>query len=466
MIDNNNSLGLGKRYLKVVEAIIENMPIPISVVDQDEKFAIINRSYELAFNLNRKQLLGKHYSINVGVNEPSIHKIAQSTREHCSGTKIMGKNDRLVKVEGFPVIIDGQLVCSVAVIHELSSVQRHLAALNEANLRLRDAALQKAQYTFADIIHESDEMRSTIICAKKAASTNVTILLRGESGTGKELFAQAIHSASLRSSKQFVSVNCTSIAESLLESILFGYAGYAFTGAKREGAIGLFEAANGGTIFLDEVGDMSPPLQMSLLRVLQEKEITRIGETKPRAVDVRVITATNADLESKVAEGTFRRDLYYRLGVFPIVIPPLRERQEDLRLLTMRFVQKFAEEFDRKLTGIDEDCWSILLKHNWPGNVRELQNTVMRGVVNANPDATRIQQSDISLLKNDSSPKQCEQKIAYCGESYKDLFMEWEKNMLLNIYTQENYSKTQTAKRLDLSVRSIYQKIKEYGIYS
>ncbi|MGI6695957.1 MAG: sigma-54 interaction domain-containing protein [Christensenellales bacterium] len=463
-MDGSNLLGFGKQYLEIIEAIIENMPIPISVVDYNERFALINRSYEAAFNLNRANLLGKHYSVNVGVNEPSIHKIAQTTREYCSGTKVMGKNDRLVKVEGFPIIIDGQLVCSVAVIHELSSVKGHMVALNEANARLRDATLQKADYTFKDIIHKSESIKSTIRNAKRAASTDVTVLLRGESGTGKELFAQSIHNASLRCGKPFISVNCTAIAESLLESILFGYAGQAFTGAKREGAVGLFEAANGGTIFLDEVGDMSSVLQMSLLRVLQEKEIMRVGETKPRSVDVRIIAATNADLEARVIEGKFRRDLYYRLCVYPIEIPPLRNRQNDLQLLTLHFIRKYAKEFRRNVSDIDESCWPLILQHSWPGNIRELQNTIMRGVVNAGPEAKKLLTKDISFLKSAVQTPTTESKTKYSNGTYKDLFMQWEKDMLQDVYTQEKYNKTQTAKRLALSVRSVYEKLKIHGI--
>ena len=300
-----NSLeGNGEKYCEILKAIIENQPVPISVVDREEKFTLLNRSYEMAFNIKREQLLGKHYSIHVGMDEKSIHKVVQSTHNYYSGTKIMGHNERLVQVEGFPVFLDGQLVCSVAVIHEFSSVEKHMTALNDAHLRLREGALQKARYSFSDIVHASEKINYVISRAKTAAPTNVTVLIRGESGTGKELFAHAIHQESARSRMKFVSINCTSIPESLLESILFGYAGQSFTGARKEGATGLFEAADGGTVFLDEIGDISPSLQMNLLRVLQEKEITRIGETKPRTIDVRIIAATNADLE---VQGVKRR---------------------------------------------------------------------------------------------------------------------------------------------------------------
>ncbi len=460
-----NSLKQGRTdYSAVIEEIIENQPVPISVVDLDERFTLFNRSYEIVFNIKREQLLGKHYSIHVGLDEKSIHKVVLSTQQYYSGTKIMGRNERLVQVEGFPVFIDGRMVCSVAVIHEFSSVERQMSALNDAHLNLREATLQKAKYSFEDIVHASGSIEQLIARAKTAASTHVTVLLRGESGTGKELFAHAIHRASARSGKKFVSVNCTSIPESLLESVLFGYAGQAFTGAKKEGSTGLFEAADGGTIFLDEIGDISPSLQMTLLRVLQEKEVTRIGETKPRTIDVRIITATNADLEAKVSAGAFRLDLYYRLNVFPIHIPPLRERPEDIVSLTEHFLRRYSMEFGRHVSAIDPECWPLLTCHDWPGNVRELENTVMRSVVNASPEADAIRKGDVQLLEN-PQPGRPQNRIRLAENGrYRELFAAWEANLFRDAYLLEEKNKTRLAKRLDLSVRTVYQKLKEYGI--
>lgn len=453
-----------RNYCAVIEEIIENQPVPISVVDREERFTLFNRSYEIVFNIRREQLLGKHYSIHVGLDEKSIHKVVLDTQEYHAGTKIMGRNEKLVQVEGFPVFVGGELVCSVAVIHEYSSVERQMSALNSAQLSLQESSFRHNHHSFDDIIHASAGMEALIARAKIAAETHVTVLIRGESGTGKELLARAIHQESARRKRKIICVNCTAIPESLLESILFGYTGHAFTGAKKEGAIGLFEAADGGTVFLDEIGDISLPLQMSLLRVLQEKEITRLGETKPRPIDVRIIAATNADLEQKVSCGAFRLDLYYRLNVYAIDIPPLRERPEDLVVLTEWFIQKYALEYGRRPVKLEEDCWPVLKAHGWPGNVRELENTVIRGIVNVGRDRGAIRREDIQLLPSAGNIVTRTRNEAGDKIKYRELFMDWESGMLREVYAQEGMNKSRTARRLDLSVRTVYQKLKQYGI--
>ena len=227
-----------------------------------------------------------------------------------------------------------------------------------------------AKYHFKDIIHDSPAMEMAIRTAQQIAITDHTVLIRGESGTGKELVAQSIHNASFRSNEPFVAVNCASLPETLLESELFGYEAGAFTGADNKGKIGLFEQANHGTIFLDEIGDISPKVQSQLLRTIQEKQIMRVGSDRLIDVDIRLITATNRDLEAAVNAGTFRSDLFFRLNVLPLVLPPLRKRKEDIPSLMKHFLGSAY----RNLTSEDRRA---LMAYDWPGNVRELENAAV-----------------------------------------------------------------------------------------
>ncbi|MCL6518036.1 MAG: sigma 54-interacting transcriptional regulator, partial [Alicyclobacillus sp.] len=242
--------------------------------------------------------------------------------------------------------------------------------------RIRQTHGHVARYTLEDILGESPRIREAKALAEKMAKSDGTVLLLGESGVGKELFAQAIHNASPRAGRPFVAVNFSALPESLMESELFGYEEGAFTGARKGGKAGLLELADGGTVFLDEIGDATPAVQVRLLRVLQEKQILRVGGTKVRSLDIRVIAATHRDLDAMAASGQFRRDLYYRLAVFPLVIPPLRDRPEDVFRLFLHFLG------DPGRYRLDPRLRQWLTSYSWPGNVRELQNCALyaRGV--------------------------------------------------------------------------------------
>ncbi|HYW79954.1 MAG TPA: sigma-54 dependent transcriptional regulator [Thermoguttaceae bacterium] len=244
----------------------------------------------------------------------------------------------------------------------------------------------ESRYKFENIVGNSKEMQAVYELIARISATNTTALIRGESGTGKELIARAIHFNSPRKTKQFVAVDCGALHDNLLESELFGHVKGAFTGAV-SAKKGLFEAADGGTLFLDEIGSTSLILQTKLLRVLQERVFTPVGHTQEQKTDVRLITATNKDLEEMVAEGTFREELFYRLNIVPIQVPPLRDRKEDIPALATRFVEKFREETGCEVTGISPETLSLLLDYDWPGNVRELENVIHRAVVLA-PEKT------------------------------------------------------------------------------
>jgi transcriptional regulator with PAS, ATPase and Fis domain len=275
----------------------------------------------------------------------------------------------------------------VAVIKDLSEIHRLNSMLEQAHRIIREL---EAKYTFDDLIGENPAFRRAVERARVAAGTPATVMLRGESGTGKELFAHAIHNASDRREKHFIRVNCASLTESVLESELFGYEEGAFTGAVKGGRPGLFEEANGGTIFLDEIGLMSLNTQGKLLRVLQEKELRRVGGTRTIPVDVRVIAATNLNLRKEIEEGRFREDLYYRINVMPIVIPSLRERREDIPLICAHLIHRINQEYGRSIEGITREALDYLAAYDWPGNVRELENALRRAVITMAVSESRL----------------------------------------------------------------------------
>src|SRR4029079_13467309 len=249
-------------------------------------------------------------------------------------------------------------------------------------------------YDFDRIIGASGPLEKVLSVVRKVAKSNTTVLVRGETGTGKELIAGAIHHNSHRSARNFIKVNCAALQENLLESELFGHEKGAFTGADKQ-RIGRFEQADGGTLFLDEIGDMSANTQAKILRVLQEHEFERLGGTRTIRVDVRLIPATNRDLPSMVEAGTFREDLYYRLNVVTIEMPPLRERKEDVGALAGFFIRRFAGELKKKIEGLDPDALKLLMRYNWAGNIRELENAIERAVLLT--EGPQLSSSDLSL---------------------------------------------------------------------
>ncbi len=298
-----------------------------------------------------------------------------------------------------------------------------------------------------EIITESPEMKRLINLATNLASSDITVLIYGESGTGKELFARYIHRNSRRSQNRFIAVNCAAIPDNLLESELFGYEKGAFTGAT-ERKIGKFELANGGTMLLDEIGEMSMILQAKLLRVLQEREIDRIGGKDSIPIDVRVIATTNRDLSRECKEGRFREDLYYRLSVFPIRIPSLRERREDIPVIGRFFVEKFSRAFKKEISGFTDEALDVLMNRQWRGNVRELENVIQRAVLLCTDD--RIDTGHLVFDEADL--------MSPAGK-----LSDMEKELIIKTLRDVNGNKTKAAKILGISVRTIRNKLNEYG---
>ncbi len=316
----------------------------------------------------------------------------------------------------------------------------------------------KDKYAFENIIGQSGLMQNVFRSLEKITNSNVTVLIQGESGTGKELIARAIHHHSeARGGKPFVAVNCAALPESLLESELFGHEKGAFTGATNR-RVGKFEQANGGTIFLDEIGLMSPATQSKLLRVLQEREFERVGGNEIVKVDVRVISATNKDLEEAMKKSEFREDLYYRISVFPIKLPSLRERKDDVYPLAVHFLAKYNAQEGKEIEGISTDALELMTAYNWPGNVRELENAIERAVVLANGP---------ELLANDlpaAVRAMGEKKIYESDNTLASWIEKLEEQALREALLECEGNISQTAKKLGIGRATIYRKAKKYGL--
>ncbi|MDT2045533.1 sigma-54-dependent Fis family transcriptional regulator [Priestia aryabhattai] len=447
----------------MLEAIIQSSEEAISVVDEEGVGLLINPAYTKITGLQRSDIIGKPATTDISEGE-SMHMQVLKTRRAVRGVSMkVGPNKKDVVVNVAPVIVDGKLKGSVGVIHDISEIQQLTTELNRARQIIRTL---EAKYSFADIIGESEEFLLAIEQAKLAAKTPATVLLRGESGTGKELFAHAIHNASERKYNKFVRVNCAALSESLLESELFGYEEGAFSGAKRGGKRGLFEEANNGSIFLDEIGELSAHMQAKLLRVLQEKELVRVGGTSSIPVNVRVIAATNVNLEQGIAEGTIRQDLYYRLNKIPIQIPPLRLRKEDIEALALHLITKINQDYGRSVEGLSEDALKLLLHYDWPGNVRELENILGRAVIYMQYSEVLITAKHLPTLNNVSEQSESipVDFTIQNGETLSTLVEQYERDVILHVLKEHDYNKTKTAKRLNISIRALYYKLEKYGI--
>jgi len=318
-----------------------------------------------------------------------------------------------------------------------------------------------SNYRLDKLLTNSPKMQELYRIIGKVASTSATVLLSGESGTGKELIANTIHYNSLRSHGPLVKVNCGALPESLLESELFGHEKGAFTGAAAR-KLGRFELANKGTIFLDEIGEVSQSLQVKLLRVLQEREFERVGGTELVKTDIRIIAATNRNLEDMVAKGTFREDLYYRLNVVSIHVPPLRERREDIPLLADYFLHKYAQENNRTMSMFDQETSSLLADYNWPGNVRELANVVERAVIMST--GCVIFPEDLPQALSRQQIVAMEASSDYTGQSLKEIIKQVERNVIKQALAHNNGNKVKTAKDLGMSRRALLYKIEEYEL--
>ncbi len=332
--------------------------------------------------------------------------------------------------------------------------EREKQAVVSENIKLKQEL--KGKYKFTNIIYGSSIMESMLDGAMQVADSNATVLLRGESGTGKELVASAIHYSSNRSNKPFIKVACAALPENLLESELFGYERGAFTGAM-ERKIGRFELANMGTIFLDEIGDLTLATQVKLLRVLQEKEFERLGGNQTIKSDVRVIAATHRNLEEMTKSGKFREDLFYRINVFPIYLPPLRDRREDISMIVDHFVEKFNKENKKKIKGISRAALDTLMAYNWPGNVRELENAIERAVVLCRGEIISPAELPVNLSSN------AKYDVSASGATLPQIVESIEKQKIIEALKMHK-TQRKAAKALGITERMLGYKIKAYSI--
>jgi len=440
--------------------ILELSSDGIVAVNRDYIITMTNQAFASFFNKKVDEIIGKHVK---EVNGNPIFPQAMETGEAEYGY-VTSLNGQSIIANRVPIRKNGEIVGALGTV--VFKNISNLYALTEKIQNLRSQLdyykdeldrVNRARFTFDQIIGEHPSFVTLKETARRVSRSQSTVLFRGESGTGKEMFAHAMYTESGRNRGPFVKVNCAAVPENLLESELFGYREGAFTGAKKGGQVGKFELANKGVIFLDEIGDMSLQMQAKLLRVLQEKEIERLGDSAPRRVDVRVIAATNRNLEEMILKDEFREDLYYRINVVTLAIPPLRERGSDLDILLKFFIQKFNRQFGLRVEGADPEVVTILQNHRWPGNVRELENVVERAFNIL--DGNRIKKEHLPLYL-----KSIEKRNQMSRGSLPGMIEEIEREAIREALSSSGGNKLQAASILGISRAGLYKKMNRYKI--
>ena len=448
---------------EILNTILESAYEGIVVTNENAVIIEINDAY--------CRIVGKRREEVIGI---PVTEIIENTRLHIvlqTGVAEKGYIQRIhgqdMVVHRIPIWKDGRVVGAIGMlifegVKDLYTILERSQIVSQQRTEGNKAVKQKDTTTsnIDQILGQSEEIEHVKRIARKAARTPSTVLITGESGTGKEMFARAIHELSAYSKGEFISVNCAAIPEHLLEAELFGYEDGAFTGAKKGGKPGKFELAHKGTIFLDEIGDMPPMMQSKILRVLQEKEVERVGGVVKHYVDVRIVAATNRSLESMVQDGTFREDLYYRLNIIRLQIPPLRERRKDIPILLKHHLFQICKKFNIEQKTLSDGALALLLNYSWPGNVRELQNTVEMLVSLAESKVIFADELPAKFTKNfyvnDSLlPKKARMKEAV---------LEKEKELIIKTLLETSGNKTAAARKLGIRRSTLYEKLKKHGI--
>lgn len=450
--------------VKNLERIFDPVPVPIILLNKHTEILMINQPFADYLGYSREEIMGKLViEVDPNTRFPYVFK-SKKPEIYC---KHKFSNGHTALVHRIPVLDDEGEVAygfGMVVFDDLKSLQEVLERnkLLEGKLMIYQEELKSirgAKYSWDTIIGNSLVMQNVKMMSSKAAKTDSNVLIIGESGTGKELFAHAIHNDSKRFDGPFVKINCAAIPKDLLESELFGYEEGAFTGAKKHGKVGKFELANGGTIFLDEIGDMPLDMQVKILRVLQEKEIERIGGNRTIPIDTRIIAATNRDLKERIKEGEFREDLYYRLNVINIEVPPLRRRKEDIELITLKLMEKLSNNLGRYVSNITVEALESLKSYNWPGNIRELENVIERAINMTDTDTIELQHLPGFMIAEPIDELKDTPLV-----SLRSAVEEIEKSTIANCLKAVGYNKLKAAKILGISRTSLYEKIEKYQI--
>jgi transcriptional regulator with PAS, ATPase and Fis domain len=441
------------------------------VVDPEGYIIMMTKSYCDFVGVTQEYAVGRH--VTEIIENTRMHIVAQTEQKEIGALQEIKGN--MMIADRIPLYHDNKLIAAVGSVifrdvSELDSYVKNVQQM-EKQLDFYKKELQKALggiYTFDNIVGESEAISKAKDMAVKVSTSKSNVLILGESGTGKELFAHAIHNASPRNQYPLIKINCGSIPSELLESELFGYETGAFTGAKKGGKPGKFELADKSTIFLDEIGDLPLAMQVKILRVIQEREIERIGSTKSQKVDVRIIAATNRNLEEMIKEKTFREDLYYRLNVININIPSLRERKSDIPLLSLHLMKKISSEMERHVTEISEDAMKALSAYDWPGNIRELGNLIERALNLVDKQA---------MIGLEHLPRYVTHGIAVpllpdpdhsisvaINGTMKEIYEEIERKAIRQALIDFKGNKYQAAQKLDISRTSLYEKIRQYDL--
>ncbi|NHM30210.1 sigma-54 interaction domain-containing protein [Neobacillus terrae] len=456
------------------EQIMNLLAERIVIVDRDGIILYINESYCEFLGTTVEEAL--HKPVDEVIENSRMHIVAKTGQKELAAIQPINGSEMIAN--RFPLFENGEVVGALGTVmfrspEEWRMYRSKIQHLVE-ELKYYKTKVQpdlKSKHYFNDLIGNSPSFLAAKKLAQRISGSDSSVLLIGESGTGKELFAHSIHNDSNRSSLPFVAINCASIPEHLLESELFGYEEGAFTGAKKGGKKGQFEIANNGTLFLDEIGDMPLSMQSKLLRVLQEKEIQRIGGQKSIPINVRIIAATHRDLEKMVEEGKFRQDLYYRLNVIKIEIPPLRKRKDDIGLISMSLLKKLEGKFYRKEIEISQEVMEKLMQHSWPGNIRELENVLERCINVLDGKMIELEHLPLYLKDQEGKGRGSKKMIghnpvlsSFPVQPLKETLAAVEKQAIENALALTNGNKLEAAKLLAISKTNFYEKCKTYNL--
>ncbi|WP_236587604.1 sigma-54 interaction domain-containing protein [Tumebacillus amylolyticus] len=465
-------MALQDRFLSIYEQVLDEINEGVHVIDADGTTVVYNRKMTELESMASHQVLGKKLLDVFQFPAEQESTLLRCLRE---GRAIRNVRQMYFNTQGkpistinntYPIFEQGRVVGAMEIANDVTKIER----LIRENLLEREK--RGTRFTFESIIGDSEAIREVVENAKRAARTSSSVLVAGETGTGKELFVQSIHQASLRADGPFLSQNCAALPDSLIEGLLFGTTKGAFTGAIERP--GLFEQAEGGTLFLDEINSLSLPLQAKLLRVLQEKTVRRIGDTKDRAVNVRIIAAINEDPIEAISHGRLRKDLYYRLGVVTLMVPPLRERRGDVPMLVEHFMRKYNQLFQMEVDGASEEVRAFFAEYDWPGNVRELQHLI-EGAMNLIDDEREIEmvhlplhhlrrQSVVSATPVGGAEEGTLTALSQSPGALRDKLEEFEKHYLQQTLTRHGGNLSRAAKELGLSRQSLQYRARRLGL--